>query len=87
MEKKNKRTEELDNEGWTSDLEFYVAVTGCLNTLLTKSYKAKINPLKRCLTASKVFKIMNLVHFPHLKSLETIFPEHTQEYSKSIFLL
>jgi hypothetical protein len=32
-------------------------------------------------------KVCNSVHFQHLKSLETIFPEHVQEYSRSIFLL
>jgi hypothetical protein len=32
-------------------------------------------------------KVQNLVHFPHLKSLETIFPERIEEYSRSIFLL
>jgi hypothetical protein len=32
-------------------------------------------------------KVHNLVHFPHLKSLETIFPERIQEYSRSVFLL
>jgi hypothetical protein len=57
MEKKNKRTEELNNEGWTSDIEFYVAVTGCLNTLLTKSYKAKISAFQRCLTALRLSKL------------------------------
>jgi hypothetical protein len=33
MEKKNKRTEELDDEGWIRDLAFFVGVTGHLNTL------------------------------------------------------
>jgi hypothetical protein len=32
-------------------------------------------------------QVHNLVHFPHLKSLETIFPERIQEYSRSTFLL
>jgi hypothetical protein len=32
-------------------------------------------------------KVHNLVHFLHLKSLETIFPERIQEYSRNIFLL
>jgi hypothetical protein len=32
-------------------------------------------------------KLHNLLHFPHLKSLDTIFSERIQEYSQSIFLL
>jgi hypothetical protein len=32
-EKKNKRIEELDDEGWISDLAFFVDVTGHWNTL------------------------------------------------------
>jgi hypothetical protein len=32
-------------------------------------------------------KVHNHVHFLHLKSLETIFPERIQEYSRKIFLL
>jgi hypothetical protein len=37
--------------------------------------------------AENQLKVHNLVHFPHLKSLETTFPERFQEYSRSIFLL
>jgi hypothetical protein len=33
MEKKNKRIEELDNEGWISDLASFVDVTDHFNTL------------------------------------------------------
>jgi hypothetical protein len=32
-------------------------------------------------------KLHNLVHFPHLKSLDIIFPERIQEYSQSVFFL
>jgi hypothetical protein len=27
-------------------------------------------------------KLHNLIHFPHLKSLDTIFPQHIEEYSQ-----
>jgi hypothetical protein len=56
VEKNNKRIEELDDEGWISDVAFSVDVTGHLNTL-KKSYKAKISSLQTCLTASRLSKL------------------------------
>jgi hypothetical protein len=35
----------------------------------------------------KQLKLHNLAHFPHLKSLDTIFTKRIQEYSQSISLL
>jgi hypothetical protein len=97
MEKKNKRIEELDDEGRISDLAFFVDVTGHLNTL-NKELQGKDKLVTEMFDSIKAFKVkLRLwknqlqvhisVHFSHLKSLETIFPERIQEYSRSIFLL
>jgi hypothetical protein len=85
MEKKDKRTEELDHEGWISDQAFFVDVAGHLDTL-NKELQAKEKliteifnnimalKVKLCLWENQL-KVHNLVHFPHLKSLEIIFHE------------
>jgi hypothetical protein len=95
MEKK--RIEELDDEGWISDLASFVDVTGQLNTL-NKELQGKHKLITEMFDSIKAFKVKLLlwknqlqvhilVHFPHLKSLKTIFSERIQEYSRSIFLL
>jgi hypothetical protein len=72
-------------------------VTGHLNTL-NKELQGKDKLTTEMSDSIKAFnaklrlwenqlKVPNLVHFPHLKSLETIFPECIKEYSRSIFLL
>jgi hypothetical protein len=72
-------------------------VTGHLNTL-NKVLQGKDKLITEMFDSIKAFKdtlrlwenqlkVHNLVHFPHLKSLETIFPTRIQEYSRSIFLL
>jgi hypothetical protein len=72
-------------------------VTGHLNTL-NRELQGKDNLFTEMFDSIKAFKVKlrlwenqlkvhNLVHFPHLKSLETIFPDHVKEYSRSIFLL
>jgi len=33
------------------------------------------------------FIVHKIFHFLHLKSLETVFPEHIQEFCRNIFLL
>jgi hypothetical protein len=48
---------------------------------IIKAFKVKLRLWENQL------KVHNLVHFPHLKSLETILPERIQEYSRGIFLL
>jgi hypothetical protein len=74
-----------------------VDVTSHLNTL-NKELQGKdklITEMFYCIKAFKVklrlwenqLQVHNLVHFPRPKSLETIFPERIQEYSRSIFLL
>jgi hypothetical protein len=98
---KNERLEELDDEGWKSDLAFFVGrpllVTGHLNTL-NKELQGKDTLITEMFDSIKAFKVKlrlwgnklkvhNLVHFPHLKYLETIFPERIQKYSRSMFLL
>jgi hypothetical protein len=97
MEKKNKIIEELDDEGWISDSAFFVDVTGHLNTL-NKELQGKDKLITEMFDSIKAFKVKlrlrenqlrvhNLVHFPHLRSQETIFAECIQEYYRSIFLL
>jgi hypothetical protein len=93
MEKKNKRIEELDSEGWISDLAFFVHVAGHLNTL-NKELQGKDKLITEMFDSIKAFKVKlrlwenqlklhNLV--PHLKSLEIISSEHIQEYSRRNF--
>jgi hypothetical protein len=74
-----------------------VDVTGHLNNL-NKELQGKdklITDMHNNIKAFRVelrlwenqLKLHNLVHFPHLKSLDIIFPESIQQYSQSIFLL
>jgi hypothetical protein len=74
-----------------------VDVTGHLNTL-NKELQGKDKLITEMFDSIKAFKVKlrlwekqlkvrDLVHFLHLKSLETIFPECIQEYSRSICLL
>jgi hypothetical protein len=84
MENKNKRIEELDDEGWISDLASFADMTGHLNTL-NKELQGKDKLITEIFNNIKAFKVKlrlwenrlkvhNLVHFPHLKFLGTIFP-------------
>jgi hypothetical protein len=95
MEKKGRTIEELNDEGWITYLAFLVDVTGHLNNL-NKELQGKgklITDIYNNIKAFRVklrlwlnqLKLHNVVHFPHLKSLDTIFPECIQEYSQSIF--
>jgi hypothetical protein len=65
--------------------------------LLAKNYKAKIHS-PQMFGSIKTFKlnlhvwenkpnVYSLVHFPSLKSLQLIFLDHIQQYSRHIFLL
>jgi hypothetical protein len=94
MEKEGRNIEEL-NDGWITDLAFLVDVTGQLNNhnkalhskdkLITDMYNnIKAFRVKLRLWENQL-KLHNLFHFPHLKSLDTVFPEHIQEYSQSFF--
>jgi hypothetical protein len=75
----------------------FVDGTGHLNTL-NKELQGKDKLITEMYDSIKAFnvklrlwenqlKVHNLVHFPHFKSLATIFPECIKEYSRSIFLL
>jgi hypothetical protein len=97
MEKKGRNIEELNDEEWITNLGFLVDVTDHLNNLnielqgkdkfITDMYNnIKAFRLKLRLWEYQL-KLNNLVHFPHLKSLDTIFTECIQEYSQSNFLL
>jgi hypothetical protein len=88
MEKKGRNIEELNDEGWITDLAFLVDVTGHLNNLnkelhgkdklITDMYN-NIMVFKSSFDSGKnQLKQHNFVHFPHLKSLDTIFPERIQ---------
>jgi hypothetical protein len=89
VEKENKISEELDDEGRTGAVTFSVDVTSNLSAL----NKANISPLQRYLTACRLSELrfdrgkINFFHFSNLKCIETIFLELTEEYSKSIFPL
>lgn len=75
MEKKYKRTEELNK--WSRVLR------GCDRLheySVNKELQGKNKPITEISSSIKAFKIMNFVHFP-------LFLEHIQEFSKSIFLL
>jgi hypothetical protein len=85
----------LDDEGWITDIAFLVDVTGHLNNL-NKELHGKDKLITDMYNNIKAFrvklrlwenhlKLRNLVHFPHLKTLDTIFPERIQKYSKSFF--
>jgi hypothetical protein len=52
MEKKGRNIEELNDEGWITDLVFLVDVTGHLNNL-NKSSRVKISSLPICMTISR----------------------------------
>jgi hypothetical protein len=56
MEKKNKRIEELDDEGWISDLAFFVDVTGHLNTL-NRELQGKDKLMTEMFDSIKAFKV------------------------------
>jgi hypothetical protein len=83
MEKKGKNIEELNNEGWITNLAFLVDVTGHLKNLnreLQGKYKLITNmydnikafKVKLRLWGSEL-KLYNLVQISRLKSLDTIF--------------
>jgi hypothetical protein len=83
----------LKDEGWITDTAFLVDVTRHLNNL-NKELRGKHKLITDVCNNIKAFrvklrlwetqlKLHNLVHFPHLKSLDTIFPERTEEYSQS----
>jgi hypothetical protein len=95
MEKKGRNIEELNAEGWITNLAFLVDVTGHLNNL-NKELQGKDKLITDMYNNTKAFrvklrlwenqlKVPNLVHFPQLKSLDTIFPKRIQKYSLSIF--
>jgi hypothetical protein len=95
MENKGRNIEDLNDEGWITDLAFLVDVTGHLNNL-NKELQGKDKIITDMHNSIKAFrfklilwkiqlKLHNLVHFPHLKSLDTNFPKRIQEYSQSIF--
>jgi hypothetical protein len=96
MEKEGRNTEKLNDEGWITDLAFLVDMTRHLNNL-NKELQGKGKLITDMYNGIKAFRVKlrlwenqlnlhSLVHFPHLKSLGTIFPERIQEYSQSIFL-
>jgi hypothetical protein len=75
---KGRNIEELNDEGWITDLAFLVDVTGHLNNL-NKELQGKdklITDMYNNIKAFRVklrlwenqFKLHNPVHFPHLKS-------------------
>jgi hypothetical protein len=55
-ENKNKRIEELDDEGWISDLAFFMDVTGHLNTL-NKELQGKDKLITEMFDSIKAFKV------------------------------
>jgi hypothetical protein len=78
-----------------NDLACLVDVTGHLNNL-NKELQGEDKLITDMYNNIKAFraklrlwenqsKLHNLVHFPHLKSLDTVFHEHIQEYSQSVF--
>jgi hypothetical protein len=94
-EKKGRNIEELNDEGWITDLAFLEDVTGHLNNL-NKELQGKYNLITVMYNNIKAFrfklrlwenqlKLHSIVHFPHLKSLDTNFPERIQEYFQSFF--
>jgi hypothetical protein len=56
MENKNKRIEELDDEGWISDLAFFADVTGHLDTL-NKVLQGKDKFITEMFDSIKAFKV------------------------------
>jgi hypothetical protein len=78
-------------------LLFLVDVTGRMDNLnkelqgTNKLFTNKHNNIKAFRVKLRLWenklKLHNLVHFPHLKSLDTVFPERIQEYSQSFFFL
>jgi hypothetical protein len=55
------------------------------DNLITNMYdNIKTSKVKLWLWENQL-KLRNLLHFLHLKSLDTIFPEHIQEHSQYIF--
>jgi hypothetical protein len=97
MKNKGKNIEELNDGGWITDLAFLVDVTGHLNNF-NKELHGKdklITDMNNDIKAFRVklrlwenqLKLNSLAHLPHLKSLDTVFPERIQEYFQSICLL
>jgi hypothetical protein len=96
MEKKDRNIEEMNAERWITNLAFLVDVTGHL-TNLNKELQGKDKLITDMYNNTKAFrvklrlwenqlKVPNLVHFPQLKSLDTIFPKRIQKYSLSLSL-
>jgi hypothetical protein len=95
-EKKGRNIEELNDERWITDLAFLVDVTGHLNNL-NKELQGKDKLITDVCNNIKAFRVKlrlwenqlnlhKLVHFPQLKSLDTVFPERIKEHSQSLFL-
>jgi hypothetical protein len=89
--------EEINVEECKTDLAFLVFVTRHLNSLnkephgkykhITEMYY-NIKALKDKLPLwGNERKLHNLVHFPHLKPFDAIYPQRIQQYSQSILLL
>jgi hypothetical protein len=87
--RKAKNIEELNDGGLMTDLAFLVDVTGYLNNL-DKELQGKDKLITDMYNDIKAFRIKlrlwekqlklhNLVHYPHLKSLDTIFLELLKE--------
>ena len=97
LEKKDRNIGEVKQEWWIRELAFFINVTGHVSNL-DKHLQGKISSLPRCTTRARPFevnlwlwgnqlKLHNLVHFPQLKCLGTVYSERNLEYSHSIPLL
>jgi hypothetical protein len=96
MEKKSRNIKERNDESLITDPASLVDVTGYLNNL-NKDIQGKDKLITDICDIIKAFEVKlrlwinqlkphNLVHFPHLESLHTIFYERIQEYFRSIFM-
>jgi hypothetical protein len=87
----------MNVEEWKTDLAFLVFVTRHLNSL-NKELHGKYKLITEMYDNIKAFKdtlplwenkrkVHNLVHSPHLKPLDAIYPQRIQQHSQTILLL